>query len=392
MLDLSDKMPDNLKRNQADDIIDNLIEKVLLAYPEERLKRIRTQSEYTWNSNKNNKNTSGRISYVVLSYNLPEEPKIPEDAADIQKDMITQLKFMLHNSVKDDEYYPAFTSGLEQVTIPSMFCCVKEIISASDHVKPVIKSPSDVYSLPDYDIREGYMCYDMLWKMAYKHKRTGGRIPVYITDIQGPFSCAAQMWGIQDFLCDLGDYTDEIHHLLSLCTEAIIKYYHAMYEAVENNLIPIHCMPALWVPEDCGVAVSDDFFAVVGKHTVKEFSVPYLERIGEEFGGVTAHTCGNMNHLAELMNGMKNLKAVNFGGSETDLPKYARECDSKITLIVHKSGMSIGGLPLLNCGEHIKLCADTQRETGVKVFALPLYTDEPLDETHRKIWEDAAKL
>jgi len=393
MIDLSSKMPDMSKRNHADDVIDGLIEKVLTAYPAKRLERIKTQSDDTWNSQngKNNKN-SGRISYVVLNYNVPEGPAVPEDAADIQKEMIGQLKLMLHNSDIDDEFYPAFSSGLEQVTIPSMFCCVKESISASDHVKPVIKSPQDVYSLPDFEIREGYVCHDMLWKMAYKHKRTNGRIPVYITDIQGPFSCAAQMWGIQDFLCDLGDYPNEIHHLLSLCTDAIIKYYHAMYEAVEEDLIPIHCMPVLWVPKDCGVAVSDDFFAVVGKHTVKEFSVPYLEKIGEEFGGVTAHTCGSMNHLPELMNSMKTLKAVNFGSSETDLTKYARECDPKITLIVHKSGMSVGGLPLLNHEEHIKLCANTQKNTGVKVFSIPMYTDEPIDEIHRKIWEDAAKL
>ena len=391
MTDFHAKTPDMSKRNRADDIIDELTEKVLAAYPAERLERIKSQSEYTWNS-KNSNDTSDRISYVVLNYNLPEEPMIPDGAADIQRDMIWQLKFMLHNASIGGEYFPAFSSGLEQVTIPSMFCCVKESISASDHVKPVIKSPSDVYSLPDFEIREGYMCYDMLWRMAYKYKRTNGKIPVYITDIQGPFSCAAQMWGIQDFLCDLGEYPDEIHHLLSLCADAIIKYYRAMYEAVNGDLVPIHCMPVLWVPEDCGVAVSDDFFAVVGEHTAKEFSVPYLERIGEEFGGVTAHACGSMNHLAELMNSMKTLKAVNFGGSETDLMKYAEECDPKITLIVHKSGMSINGLPLLNSEEHIKLCADAQRTTGVKVFSIPMHTEEPIDEFHRKIWENAAKL
>jgi hypothetical protein len=381
------------KRNHADDIIDGLVGKVLAAYPEERLGRIRTQSEYTWNSANYKGAGSGRISYVVLNGGVPEEPKIPDDASDVQKDMIYQLKLMLYNSDIDDEYYPGFSSGCEQVTVPSMFCCVKESISASDHIKPLIKSPPDVYSLPEAEIREGYMCYDMLRRMAYKYKRTNGKIPVYITDIQGPFSCAAQIWGIQDFLCSLNEYPNEAHHLLSLCADAIIKYYHAMYDAIGADLIPIHCFPLIWVPKDCGVAVSDDFFDVVGANTVKEFSVPYLEKIGGKFGGITLHTCGSMNHLPEVMNAMKTLRAVNFGGAETDLMKYARECDPRITILVHRSGLSKNGLPMPATVEEIlRHRAEAQKATGVKVFASPNYTDEPIDEANRKRWEDAARL
>ena len=378
---------DMSKRNNADDVIDRLTEQVLSAYNPERLERIKSRSESTWKNAENN----DRVSYVVLNYNAPAEPHIPDDASAVQREMIYQLKMMLHNAVIDDEYYPAFSSGLEQVTVPSMFCCVKERISGSERVKPVIKSPSDVYSLPEAEIREGYVCYDMLWRMIYKYRRTGGRIPVYMTDIQGPFSCAAQMWGIQDFLTDLHEYSNEIHYLLSLCTDAIIKYFHAMYKSVDGNMIPIHCHPVIWVPKDCGVAASDDFFDVVSENTAKEFSVPYLEKIGTEFGGITVHTCGSMNHLVHLMNKMKTLKAVNFGVSETDLVKYASECDPRITLLVHRSGLSLNGLPLLNTEQHIRKCAEVQQTTGVRVFAMPLYTDEPADEIQRELWENAAK-
>ena len=386
MIDIAIDMP---KRNRADDIIDKLIEQVLEVYPPERLERIRSRSEATWKGAA----YGDRISYVVFNGHIPEEPQIPDDASDIQREMIYQLKMMLHNSVIDCEFYPAFSSGCEQVTVPSMFCCVKESISDSNHIKPVIKSPSDVYSLPEAEIREGYVCHDMLWRMAYKYRRTGGRIPVYMTDIQGPFSCAAQMWGIQDFLCDLDECQNEIHHLLSLCTGAIIKYFHAMYEITDGNMIPIHCHPVLWVPKDCGVAVSDDFFAVVGKHTVRDYSLPYLEKIGETFGGVTVHSCGNMNHLPELLNGMKNLKAANFSATETDLMKYARECDPRIMILAHRSGLSIGGLPMFgDIGDHLRHCADVQKSTGIRIFATPQYTDEPIDEANQKKWEVAAGL
>ncbi|MCL2160042.1 MAG: hypothetical protein FWH48_11605, partial [Oscillospiraceae bacterium] len=71
------------KRNRADDIIDSLIEKVLAAYPAQRLERIKAQSEATWKGVDNGHNE--RISYVVLNCLPPEEPKTPGDATDIQR-------------------------------------------------------------------------------------------------------------------------------------------------------------------------------------------------------------------------------------------------------------------------------------------------------------------
>ena len=378
----------------AADLIADLVENVLDAYPPERLARIRARSEYTWQSAHSATAFTDRISYALPARPpQPSDIQIPTDASDIQREMIWQLRDMLDFSCVDSEYHPGFPSGLEQVTIPSMFGCVKEIIDGSDHVKPVIKTPSDVYSLPPAQIRAGSVAHDFLCRMEYKHQHTMGQLPVYMTDIQGPFSCAAQMWGIQEFMRDLDEFPNEIHHLLSLCTDAIIDYFHAMYETVDGLLIPIHCHPMIWVPEDCGVAVSDDFFAIVGAHTVKEFSVPYLERIGEAFGGVTAHTCGSMNHLTGVMNEMKTLKALNFSATETDLPKYARECDPRITLIVHQGGLCCNGLPYLNDIEHLQTCARAQRDTGVKVFCtFPGGVSKPATPENLAAWENAARL
>jgi hypothetical protein len=42
--------------------------------------------------------------------------------------------------------------------------------------------------------------------------------------------------------------------------------------------------------------------------------------------------------------------------------------------------------------EVLRHCANAQKITGVKVFSSPNYTDEPTDETRRKIWEEAAKI
>jgi hypothetical protein len=99
-----------------------------------------------------------------------------------------------------------------------------------------------------------------------------------------------------------------------------------------------------------------------------------------------------MNHLVKLMNSMKTIKAVNFGISETDLHKYASECDPRIMLLVHRSGLSVGGLPLLSTEEHLRNCASVQKSTGVRIFATPQYTGEPASQENLKKWEAAAGL
>lgn len=162
------------ERNEADDIIDALIEQVCAAYPPKRLERVKARTAASWKDRGYGGGPFGdRISYVALNPDVPEAPGVPEGASGYQADMINQLKFMLHNSATDCEYYPAFTSGLEQVAIPSLFGCVKESLSASEHVKPMIRSPSGVYSLPPAEPREGFVCYEILRQMAYRRQRAG---------------------------------------------------------------------------------------------------------------------------------------------------------------------------------------------------------------------------
>jgi len=389
---------DFTKRNAADDLIDELIEKVLAAYPPERLERIRSRTTAAWKNDNYAEKFGDRITYCPVDPNVELPLDVPTNADEAQKDMIAQLEFMLHQSTIDSDYYPAFRSWCDQCTIPSMFECVNEYSSdkTSVQVVPVIHEPFNVYSLPKAEFRKGFPCYDILEQMAWRHQRCGGRIWSYMSDVQGPFSSAAQMWGITEFMGDLYEYPNEVHHLQQLCTDAIIRFFHEMYAAVDGKLVPLHALPYIWIPDDVGVAVSDDFLSLMSVDAISEFNVPYLERIGEEFGGITVHSCGRINHIVELLNEMKALKGLNFSATETDLRLFAQKVDPKIGVFVHKSGLSMNDLPLLSAEEHIRLCRDVFRETGICVISNPMpMIDEGFpgatDEVRAK-WLEAAKL
>ncbi|MCL1910361.1 MAG: hypothetical protein FWG05_05440, partial [Kiritimatiellaeota bacterium] len=96
-------------RNSADDVIDDLIDRVNDAYPPERLARIRSRSECTWQSAHSATEYTDRISYAMPAY--ASNAEIPADASDLQRETIWQLSSMLASAEIDSEYYPGFPSG-----------------------------------------------------------------------------------------------------------------------------------------------------------------------------------------------------------------------------------------------------------------------------------------
>ena len=361
----------------AEIIIDSLIQSVMERYPQERLNEIKERSNNIWNG----KPAKDRLTWAYAEGFDRKAPEIPLYVDENQRDLIHELQLILNRSDWNNDYYPGITSGLRQVAIPSYFGCVDEITNSTTRVKIIIKDPSDVYSMPEPGFVKGSVGGDILAKMKYFHERVKGQISVYMTDVQGPFSEAAQMWGIEDFLVAVYEYPEEAHYLLQKSTDAIIKYFHLMYEAVEGDLIPIHCQPIFWMPKTKGVAVSDDFAAIVSPSVFREFSKPYLEQIAKEFGGVVIHSCGSLNHMTEELLTLEGLTGLNFSASETNLADVKQALKrlgsgKNITVITHNSWLASQGLKLLNAEEHIEQCKEYNADGFCIVFPIEGYLPE----------------
>jgi hypothetical protein len=371
-------------------LIDRLIDQVLEEYPVDRVARIKERTNAVWYSQPLGK----RIVYIASQADPAAGlPPIPAGATEDQRDLIVQLQTIVNHSPWDDDFFPAIASGLRQVCIPSYFGCVEEEASASNRVGPIVRTASDVYSLPELGFVPGTVGGDILVKMRYFHRRVSGRIPVYMTDMQGPFSVAAQIWGVVPFMLALRDSPDAAHYLLQKCTDVICSYYRLMREAVEGNWVPMHCHPLLWLPEEKGVAISDDFLAIVSPRTTREFSRPYLEQIAAAFGGVTVHSCGSINHAVRELNQVEGLAGLNFSSTETDLQRLAAEVDPRIVLVVHCTDVHRADLLQLTALQHIELCRRIFAEGRVRGIctAFPCGVD-PDPARDAEAWRAAATI
>ena len=360
---------------QFEKAIDGLIDSILSKYTPAKYDEVRRRSALCWN---------GGYPDDKLVYAVMENPAwkrgyfdIPGKITSMEQTLLWGLMAIDKFADWDCDYYCGVMSGLKQVTLPSYFGC-REIVSGGDTaVEPAFHTVDDIYRKKAVGVVKGTTAYEILENMAYSQERTHGLLPIYITDMQGPFSVAAQVYGMENFMTLLYDDPEAAKFLLQRCTDCIIEYFKKMKGLIGPNLVPLHCHPLLYMPSDKGVAVSDDFFAITSPEIVEEFSAPYLEQIGAEFGGIVVHSCGSIDHLLKTINGIKNLTGINFSSTESNLPMLAQKLKKDLTIICHNSAVTCNGRKLLSQAEQIEHCADVVRETGAKIMCIAFGFNEP---------------
>lgn len=367
-------------------VVDAQLDEFQRVYPKDRLGAIRRGMEAFWNRAPG----ADRIPRAVFGLGPKALPAVPEGADEDERELISQLQCIVEHAPWGDDYCPGLSPGIRQVTIPAYFGCGEEFSSASVRVRPAISAPEDVYALPALGFGDETPGGGLLRRMRRWRKMTRGILPLYEADLQGPFSVASQIWGVQEFLTALYDSPDAVHALLGRCTDAVIEYARLMAEAAEGDLIAFHCMPAIWYPREKGIAVSEDLLAVVSPRAVREFIRPYLERIAGAFGGVFVHTCGNLNPVMREINEVNGLVGVNFSSCETDIGEAMRIIDPRLFVVSHNSPVSCADLPVLTPVGHAEACARAfagRHAAGVCVVVPALWALDA--ETHARPIADA---
>lgn len=174
---------------------------------------------------------------------------------------------------------------------------------------------------------------DMLAFTDYFVAETKGRYPVAMTDLQGPLDTAYLVWEPSAFMLAMYTHPKEVHHLMRLVTDLIIRYVKAQ-RARSAEFLPCH-YPPLWLPDGRGISMSDDGLAVISPKLYREFCLPYVNELSEEFGGVMIHSCGSFVHQFENLERVRNLRGINFGVTETPFEAVWERFGGKTAVIPH---------------------------------------------------------
>lgn len=233
------------------------------------------------------------------------------------------------------DYVPGLCPMLGVIGIPSAFGC--EVVWWEDDlpaVRPLIGSdPDQVFDLPKPAITDGELGR-ILDFTRYFLEQTGARIPIRITDVQGPLDSAALIFGHNNFLLAMITHPKAVHHLLQRVTDLTIDYVQAYRNLIHEyggEFVPTINYP--WMPDGVGMQIAHDECVMISPEMHDEFAVPYLNQISEAFGGIFIHSCGKWQHQMESLSKVHNLRGLEFGASEAPYGPVLDYFGGKIVLV-----------------------------------------------------------
>ncbi len=238
---------------------------------------------------------------------------------DPAKFLSAQLEEIRGQAAVLGDFVPALCPTLGVIGIPSAFGC--EVVwweKDFPAVRPLpAEDPAFVRSLTPPGVRDGELGR-ILEHTKYFLEQTASTFPIRLADTQGPLDSAALIMGHNNFFLAMQSHPEEVHRLLDMVTDLIIAFASAQRELVRKSgaeFVPSMFQP--WIPDGYGLSVANDECVMISAEMHDEFSVPYLNRISEAFGGVYIHSCGNWAHQLPSLKKVVNLRGVEFGASET---------------------------------------------------------------------------
>jgi hypothetical protein len=235
-----------------------------------------------------------------------------------------------------DDFVPHLQAQQGVTVFASAFGCQVEFF---DHTlpwaHPVIRPqdpPEKAYELPAPTVTDGQLGAILEWG-DYFVRQTGGRYALALTDLQGPLDSAYLVWEPTAFMLAMHTNPREVHHLMRLMTDLIIRFVREQRSRVPEFMPCSN--PPVWLPDGRGISVNDDCLAVLSPTLYKEFALPYLNQLSDEFGGVFVHSCGNFSHQLDNLEKVHNLRGLNFGVTETPFEAVWERFAGRTAIVVH---------------------------------------------------------
>lgn len=211
----------------------------------------------------------------------------------------------------DDDTIPYVFPGLDHATIPSMFGA-REIKSGIETTaEKIIKSVEDIYNLPNPQIIKGSAAYKWIDMAEYILHETNGQIPVNVCDMQGPFDACAQMWSYEAMFMTAYEDPDAYHFLISKIIDAFYLLWQKQQNILGEAFLGTHLFPQGWVSRNNGMVVSIDSLVMISPDFYQEFYKPHLERMNQQAGSLTIHSCGDFRHVIKDLCNTAGVKAIN---------------------------------------------------------------------------------
>jgi hypothetical protein len=134
-----------------------------------------------------------------------------------------------------------------------------------------------------------------------------------------------------------------------MITDFSIEFMRRHIAQIEHPGFPGRNFPS--IADDIGICIADDTpLIMLSPEMYREFALPYNSRIGEAFGGVHLHSCGDYRHNLDNALAIANLRSIQLhaGPGEFPLPETPDEdaalnrARGRVAMFVDTGGVARG--------------------------------------------------
>lgn len=188
-------------------------------------------------------------------------------------------------------------------------------------VEPMYQSLPDAAELVQRDFADVPILRTTQETVEYFLEQTQGRLPMSWCDIQAPINVVSGLVPIEQLLFGFYDAPEQSKAILALLADTIIRYYQRQSELIGAALAqPGHGFASS--RQGIGMGLSTDNLVMMSPDMFSQFCTDDLRRIGEAFGGVAFHSCGNWFAWLEAVKEIPNLLMVDGAFSPQTDPAY----------------------------------------------------------------------
>ena len=176
-------------------------------------------------------------------------------------------------------------------------------------VRPKFNSAKEVLDYDIVPVSQSSIGRHTLDMIDYFIEKTGGRLPMSLTDTQSPLNIACNIVDMSRFFFEMFDNPEVVRKLLQLLAELLADFTHEQIAHIGRALVwPGHGFASCRDFE--GLGMSDDNALMISAEQYLEFAAGAVESAGRNFGGSAFHSCGDWSDKVDMVGKIPGLRMV----------------------------------------------------------------------------------
>ena len=314
------------ERSDMKEWIKAKLDRIDLWFPPERLARSRERITRLWAGDAAVDRQSFTYAPVSIDY---------YDKAECSESRLRALldEILFHGPLNDD-FIPHLFPGCRQSTLPSLFGAREIILNGDCTCERILNEPNDLSSLPEPRIIPGSVADRWLQMQRYFVDETDGRLPVSVTDMQGPMDACGQIWSYDQLFLAAYENPELCHGVLERLTDGFILLWETQKQQLGDLFVGTHLQGFNWVPREFGASLSADSLVMVSPEFYSEFYRPPIRKIGNALGPLSIHSCGDFSQNIPAVCATEYIRGINAAQMTVSQMVKAR-VDPKTVLIAY---------------------------------------------------------